>query len=327
MVGKVYCPVSAPGESVGVVNLSCRSYTAPFLLGALGELGIPYHYYTSWPEDFNEHDLWFIHLGVFAFNHVLSSDEAKDIVAALKAGKNIYLEGGDTWCYDPEKTTLGPWFGVAEDARGWVVNSVVGESGTLLDGIKLIYADEVEDICIDRFFAISPAEVLLRSNGSQGMGVTVINDAGGYRSIASSVPLGGLVDGVWPDTRKEILIRYLEFFGMDHIQLMAAAAAQYGTNVPVRIEAEPGHEYLLLASLADNYLPSAYGLFRLSFDYLFFLSQGVILPTGSVRIELPIPRDEALLGLEVHLQAFTGKKVMPPQDAHFTNREILTIVE
>jgi hypothetical protein len=41
----------------------------------------------------------------------------------------------------------------------------------------------------------------------------------------------------------------------------------------------------------------------------------------------PVPQDEVFLGLEVHLQVLTGTEVMPPEDAQFTNREILTIVE
>jgi hypothetical protein len=327
MLGEVYCPVAGPGKSVGVVNLSLYPYTAPFLLDTLGDLGIPHHYYRDWPADFREHDVWFICLGVFAENHVLSTDEANDIVTALQAGKCIYLEGGDTWCYDPEKNKVGPWFGVDEKSRGWEVNKVVGASGTLLDGLDLDYAEEVEDICIDRINAISPAEVLLKSNSSQGKGVAVIYDAGDYRAIASSVPLGGLVDGDWPDIRKEILIRYLEFFGIGGIQLMATAAAHQGTTVPVRLEGKPGDECLLLASLAENYLPCAYGVCRLSIKYLLMMGKGVMPPSARMVFELHIPRDETLLGLEIHLQALMGTKVMPPQDAQFTNREILTIVK
>jgi hypothetical protein len=108
---------------------------------------------------------------------------------------------------------------------------------------------------------------------------------------------------------------------------MATAAAHQDTIVPVRFEGLPGDEYLLLASLSESYLPCAYGVCRLSLDHLLILGQGVIPPSAFVEFEIPIPRDESLLGLEVHLQVLTGTKVWPPQDAQLTNREILTIVK
>ncbi|MHC4944957.1 MAG: hypothetical protein ACYTG7_18230 [Planctomycetota bacterium] len=328
MVGEVYCPVADKGESIGIVNLSKRPYTAPYLLDALGDLGIPHHYYRDWPEDFRAHDIWFICLGVFAYNHILSADETTEILSALQAGKSIYLEGGDTWCYDPEMYRLGNWFGVDPYLRGWGIDKVWGVSGTFLDGLYLDYGDEFEDICIDRIKAVPPAEFLFQTFPGSDNAVAVFYDAGDYRTIASSFPLGGLIDGDWPNIRKEVLIRYLEFLGVDlNIQLMALAEAHQGTTVPIRLESDPDDEYLLLASLAENYLPCPFGVCRLSLDYLFFLEKGVIPPSGWVRYDLPIPRNDALLGLEVHLQAVTGEKVIPPQDAQLTNREILTIEE
>jgi hypothetical protein len=211
--------------------------------------------------------------------------------------------------------------------RGFPMNHVVGAPGNLLDGINLKYADEVEDICIDRIKAISPAELLVKEKPGQGHGVAVILDAGSYRTIASSIPLGGLVDGKWPDIRKEMLIRYLEFFGKGVIQLMATAPAHQGTTVPVRLEGKSGDECMLLASLTENYLPCAFGVCRLSTRYLLLIGKGVMPPSERMRFDLFIPRDETLLGLEIHLQALMGKTVIPPKYAQFTNREILTIVE
>ena len=89
----------------------------------------------------------------------------------------------------------------------------------------------------------------------------------------------------------------------------------------------PGDEYLLMASLAEDYLPGTHGVCRLSLAHLFILGQGVVPSSGLVEYGLPIPRNDALLGLEIHLQALTGEKLTPPQDAQFTNREILILVE
>ena len=211
--------------------------------------------------------------------------------------------------------------------RGFYLDSVVGAGGTLLRGLALDYADEAEDLCIDRVKAIPPAQVLLRANGAHGTALGVIHDAGAYRSIASSVQLGALVDGAWPDTRTEMLLRYLEFFGEERIQLMATAEARPGSLVSLRLEGNPGDEYLLAASLAEDYLPLSHGVCRLSPDHLFVLDRGVVRASGVVSYDLPVPPDEALLGHEIHLQALIGDKVSPPMGVRFTNREIVTVVE
>lgn len=327
LVGDVFCPVADRGESIGIVDLSLRPCSGPYLLDTLGDLGIPHHYYRTWPANFDAHDVWFICLGVFPYNHILSHGHANEVVAALQAGKGVYLEGGDTWSHDQVKYTLGPWFGVLPFYRGFYLDSVVGAGGTLLRGLALDYADEAEDLCIDRVKAIPPAQVLLRANGAHGTALGVIHDAGAYRSIASSVQLGALVDGAWPDTRKEMLLRYLEFFGEERIQLMATAEARPGSLVSLRLEGNPGDEYLLAASLAEDYLPLSHGVCRLSPDHLFVLDRGVVRASGVVSYDLPVPPDEALLGHEIHLQALIGDKVSPPMGVRFTNREIVTVVE
>jgi hypothetical protein len=61
--------------------------------------------------------------------------------------------------------------------------------------------------------------------------------------------------------------------------------------------------------------------------YLFTLHQGVIPPSGSAVVSLPIPRNENYVGLEVHLQAVIGEKLSPPKEIRLTNRDILTLVE
>jgi agmatine/peptidylarginine deiminase len=324
-LGEIHCPVAPAKDSVGVVNLGLRPHTGPFMLEALGGLGIPHHYYAEWPEDFSAHDTWFIFLGVFAYNHILTADEAQDIVNALQADKNIYLEGGDTWCHDPEKETLKPWFGVEEVGRGGGLASVDGARDSILEGLQLSHAHEAEDICFNRISALAPALPLL-TDSKNGSIVGVQYDAGTYRTIAGSVPLGALVDDDWPSVRKEILRRYLAFFGFEGIELMATVEAEQGAIVPVLLEGEPGDEFLVMASLAENYLNTGYGIFRLDPGYMFILGQGIIPTGGFVEFDLLIPRNEDLIGYELHLQAAVGVELSPGH-AFLTNREILPLVE
>jgi agmatine/peptidylarginine deiminase len=322
--GKVYCPVVGPG-SVAVVDLSTCPETAPFIKKTLGELGVAHMCYSTWPLDWDEHDVWFIILGIYANNHVLTADQANDIVAALQNGKSIYLESNDAWCFDPEKDKICPYFGVIPISDGVELpDYVYGVIGTLMEGVNLFYAGE--NAFMDKIDSLPGAEVIIRSDPDDE-GRMVLYDAGSYKTVASTFSLGRLWDEEWPDTRKNVLLKILGFFGIDDLTLYAKAEARQGTEVPLRLEADPGDGYRLFASFADFYLEApGYGAFRLDPNYLFTLVQGVVPPSGVAELSLPIPRKEAYLGTEIHLQAVAGSD-FSPGEAHLTNREILTIVE
>jgi agmatine/peptidylarginine deiminase len=323
--GEVYCTVTGAGD-VGIVNLSRRPATAPFLARILGSLGVPCTCYNNWPSDLNRHDIWFFCCGVFPENHVLSSWEADRIVGALERGKYIYLESGDAWCRDPEKETLNPYFGVLEDGDGdYMAKKLEGQPGTIVEGINPVYAG-VNDF-IDRIEAIHPAQVIFRSHTGLKRGRTVLNDTGDYRTIASVFCLGGLKEKKYPNTAKEILLRYLKFFGREEIRLHARNRAHLGETVEICLEGIPGEAYILFGSLADFYKELRdWGILRLDPEYVFILDQGVIPPEGQVVFGLPIPKGPELLGLELFVQAAVGTSITP-EDADFSNRDILVIEE
>ena len=320
--GEVFCPVVGPG-SVAVVDLSRRPFSGPVAMETLGSLGIPCTRYTSWPADWSEHEVWFILLGVYADNHILTASQANDVVAALQAGNRIYLEGGDTWCYDDQKDVLCPWFKVdpisdGEDLEG----GLDGQAGTMAAGLHLEYAGT--NAFMDEIGALAPAEVVFRS-GSDDAPRVVAHDGSSYRTIASTFALGALLEGAWPETGKEVLLRYLDFLGVGGVQLKALASARPGTDVPIRLEGTPGHEYVLLEAWAEDYLQvPGYGVLRLAKSEMSILRRGTIPPSGAVLTLLPVPADPALVGSEIHVQAVVGASIAPGQAA-LTNREILTI--
>ncbi|MHC4945688.1 MAG: agmatine deiminase family protein [Planctomycetota bacterium] len=321
-LGDVYCPIKDSG-SVAVVDLDLWPRTGPFIAETLGNLGIPCVRYTTWPSDWRAHDVWFICLGIFAYNHILSPSEAADIVAALQGGGSIYMESGDAWCYDPQKTIVDPWFKVNPKGDGGeLYGNVNGEPGTLMEGIGLEYVGEHD--LIDVIAPLAQAVTIFRSE-EDTKGRAVLYDAGSYKTVASSFALGGLRDGTCPDTRKEILVRYLQFFGKE-VDLHASAEARMGTNLPLKIKGAPGDKYLLFGSFADNYVNTGYGAFRLHQAYLFQLWQGKIPASGMDELIFPIPRIPETAGYEIHLQAVVGEEIKVGK-AQLTNRELLTLIE
>jgi len=322
-VGHVCCPVVGKNESVAVVDLSKRPASGPFIAKTLGDLGIHFTYYTEWPDDFTDHNIWFFCLSIFADNYILSSSEAADIVSALQSGDSIYMESGDSWCYDSEKDTIAPMFGVSQDNDGQDMPAVVrGQPSTILSGLEFVYAGV--NAYVDEISAVSPATVLIRSDGDNE-GRTVSYNAGGYKTIASSFTLGGLTDSDWPEQKKNLLLHYLEFFDFEPISLYSTGPSKTGETTWLHLDGDPADEYILFASLAEDYLPCKYGAFRLSPKYMFIIEQGVIPSSGTAMIDLFIPRIEYLEGHEIHLQALVAESLKPNLNVELTNRQILTI--
>lgn len=321
-VGEVYCPIT-DGGSIAVVDFSSKPRTGHFIAQTLGDLGMAYTYYTTWPTDWSAHDTWFICLGFhFADNYVLSTQEANEIVTALQNGANIYLESNDTWCWDAAKTILDPWFMVDEISDGDDISGgVYGPSEGIMNGIDLEYA--AENAYMDEIGALSSAKMMFRS--TDGRGRAVQYDSGTYKSVACSFGLGGLCDGSHPDSRKEILIRLLEFFGHE-VGLYTGQTARIGSNLPILIQGEPGDQYLFLGSFADNYKQTGFGICRLDPAWLFYIYLGTLPGSGVMEFTVPIPRDESLIGTEVHLQAATGEEIKYGK-CQLTNREIMTITD
>ena len=321
--GKIYCPITETAE-VGVVDMTERSGAGAFITQALGDLEVTSTAYRAWPTDWDAHDVWFVCLGVFADNHVMTPTESAGLIAAIERGKSIYLEGGDTWCHDPEGEKLNPLFGVKKLERGRGFEELAGEPRSIVGGLTLEYVGE--NLFTDRIDAIAPA-TLLFSSDRWNRGRAVLQETETARTIASTFSLAGLLDSDWPNNRKEILVRYLEFLGDRKVQLRTAGSARRGQSVPVRIAGKPGSRYILLASRSEYYseLPG-YGVLRLDPANMYTLAEGRIGRSGVARHKLEIPDDASFTNVEIHCQALIGDQ-LEPGSATFTNRDILKLRE
>ena len=122
-------------------------------------------------------------------------------------------------------------------------------------------------------------------------------------------------------------MRYLEYLGVDPIELMASGDGHLGQPIEVRLEAAPGDHYLLLASWEEHYAQvSGLGTLCLDPSSTMRVAQGVVPPEGSVVLSYDIPNDALLDGAQLHFQAVTGPQLLPGV-AHLTNRDIVTVVE
>ena len=155
----------------------------------IGFNGYDYVLTTDIP-DLDNYMTAFIFLGIYPNNFVLQENIVGGFVNMLSEGKNIYLEGADTWAFDMQ-TSLHDFFGLLGVADGTSdFSSAVGSVDSFAEGYSFSYNGE--NNYIDQ---LSPAGGFsLLENDVAGYITTIAyeNMLMGYRTIGSSHELGGL---------------------------------------------------------------------------------------------------------------------------------------
>lgn len=207
-------------------------------------------YAQAMPADISHYQTIFICLGTYNTNHVLSGAEAAPFISFLNNGGNLYMEGADTWAYDQtyNPTQLHPMFKIQglNDGSG-DLGTVKGVTGTFTEGMTFFYSGD--NSYIDRIAPVSPAFTIFE-NLSPAYVNAVAYDAGNYKTIGSSFEFGGLLDNQ-SSTRKALMLKYLEFFGLSPITAAPALPEGdekvCGTDMPCIYTTQPvaGADYYI----------------------------------------------------------------------------------
>lgn len=189
-----------------VVDLDGNQNSALYIKEAISQLGIVNEFKNTLPTDLNLFSSVFISLGVYNNNYILSAPEGQILADYLNAGGRLYLEGGDTWFYDP-KTSVHPLFGIngISDGAG-DLDSIVGVNGTFTDGLKMKYSGD--NNWIDQLEAVNGAQSILKNSNPEYL--TAISKIGnGFKTIGTSFEFGGISNET---NRQTLMASYLEFF-------------------------------------------------------------------------------------------------------------------
>jgi hypothetical protein len=174
--------------------------------------GIVYETGTLLPENCSLYKTIFVCLGIYSTNYVLSAAEGQALAEYLDNGGRLYMEGGDTWFYDPQ-TAVHPYFHINGESDGSALAPpIVGVSGTFTEGMSFAY--QGGNNYIDQLGAVGSAFEILRP-ASQQYACGIAYDGGTYRTVGTSFELGGLVDSSSPSTKEDLLERIMDFFGVD----------------------------------------------------------------------------------------------------------------
>lgn len=179
------------------------------LLENLGE-NVDYTANLSYVPDLGDYRVIFVFLGIYPNNIVLQQSDASRLVSYLNVSGKIYMEGADTWAYDPQ-TTLHPYFSIQGLSDGTNdLSSVSGISGTFTNGMNFSYGGE--NSYIDRLAPSGSAFSILK-NPTINYNIGVAFNQGMYKTIGTSFEFGGLVDGSYPSTKLNLLNEVMDFFG------------------------------------------------------------------------------------------------------------------
>jgi len=158
----------------------------------------------------------FILLGMYNNNnYVLDpfSGEVAALVNYAEAGHGLYMEGGDTWAFDPV-TPLHAYFGIdgLSDGSG-DLSTVAG--ATMMAGIDLAYYGF--NSFVDHLGPLGHDAMVFHVNPADGEACGIGNLTPGANTIGNSFEFGGLVDSV--GTVSELLGEYLNFLTMEYTDL------------------------------------------------------------------------------------------------------------
>ena len=191
-----------------VLNLDGNNSSAPVIGATLDLLDAEYEILTSFPADLSVYEGVFVCLGIFSSNYVLTNNDGQLLADYLNNGGSIYMEGGDTWYYDPP-TVVHPMFNINGTSDGTNdLGTILGQAGTFTEDMSFSYTGE--NSWIDHLEPITPAFKIL-DNQSPPYGTGIAYDAGTYKTIGVSHEFSGLSDGASPSTKVELMTAYLEF--------------------------------------------------------------------------------------------------------------------
>ncbi len=167
-------------------------------------------------NDLDVFDRVWVMLGMFPNNHQITLDESAALVNYLTngvGGQALYMEGGDTWFFDPQRP-IHSEFGITGLSDGSTTDNLAEVAGALvtgcdLSGISLTYTGE--NTWVDRLAASVGASVV-QSNVTPAYDVAVFRDNGGRLTFGASYENGGLSDGL-NSTRQQLVQALLECMG------------------------------------------------------------------------------------------------------------------
>ncbi len=227
--------IQAGGIFVWEGVASGRDMSGAFIRTTLQGLGYSVVYGTTFPASFYSFSAVFLSFGAVGsnlvrFDNTLMFNALREY---LQSGGRVYIEGVDVVGFDmayylPDiegsldaNEILWPLLGIgsASDGATNAIDNLTGVIGTPSAGIAFTASTQTKVDYIDTFTPLSGnAKSAFEESGYGCVGVF---SAGGYdqRSLVFSYALRELTDGVFPNTRANLIARIMDFFTAEEVTL------------------------------------------------------------------------------------------------------------
>jgi hypothetical protein len=165
-------------------------------------------------EDLSIYNAIYVILGVYPYNHILTSEHGVKLHQYVYGGGNLYLEGSDCYNYDPDNggMNIRIWFSLNPGPDG--ENDVFFVKGLdQLDTVSFSYSGL--NYYMDELIPVNSTPILKNPENDDILGVWW--DGFGTAHTIGVVPsYGGLVDTTGTGFKEYLMCRYLNYFGYDY---------------------------------------------------------------------------------------------------------------
>jgi len=211
-----------------VVDLDKQLHSSPLFDSILSGLHVEYEVDYEFPANLANYHSIFLCLGGYFNNYELSEWEGEQLAVFLNNGGYLYMEGRPTW-KDDQATAVHSLFNTQVVDTSWfLIDSVFGASGSIYEGLTFDFHAQ-NRYCNFNFIPDSGSEVFLYNMDFNNPCV-IGNNAGNYKTIASSVTFGELeyCDNIIHSD--SLLMNYLQFFNIGqstlHIESPSSPSVQ-----------------------------------------------------------------------------------------------------
>jgi len=176
-------------------------------LSTLGYSGEYTQFISPCLSHLSDYDEIFIFLGEFPDNYILPAGEIVDSLCLyLDRGGQIYMEGEDTWWFDPP-TNLHSYFfiqgNIADEA-----NIIFGIDGTFTEGMIYNYGTTW---MTPQITPQGTAFLIFETDSAYSCGVA--SDTMGYKTVGLSIFFNNLFDSLTSSKRIDLADSIMHFFG------------------------------------------------------------------------------------------------------------------
>jgi len=193
-----------------ILDLDPINYSGPGIYETFNDMEVFVEYMTGFPEDLNLYKNVFVCLGLHFTNYELSNEEGQVLKDYLLNGGNIYMEGRVTWKDDPQTPVHSMFNAEVLPLSMYLIDEVQGLQGTMTGNMVFGY-DGNNPVCDYSLEPIAPAYNLFSTQDEDHKAMVIYNP-GTYRTIATTIEFGKLVDGEFPSTKTKLMELFLNWF-------------------------------------------------------------------------------------------------------------------